>query len=104
MDQLDTINTKLTSSFKSIRCLKVTDLTLFLIFLFAFPIFSKAERKDIQQNKHAISGIVTDARNEPLPGVTIQVVGKQGGVITDVDGRYSIDAASNEQLRFQYVG
>lgn len=104
MDQLDTINTKLTSSFKSIRRLKVTDLTLFLIFLFAFPIFSKAERKDIQQNKHAISGIVTDARNEPLPGVTIQVVGKQGGVITDVDGRYSIDAASNEQLRFQYVG
>lgn len=104
MDQLDTINTKLTSSFKSIRRLKVTDLTLFLIFLIAFPIFSKAERKDIQQNKHAISGIVTDARNEPLPGVTIQVVGKQGGVITDVDGRYSIDAASNEQLRFQYVG
>lgn len=62
------------------------------------------DNKEIQQNRRNITGIVTDNQGEPLPGVTVQVVGRQGGVITDADGRYTIEAATNEELRFQYVG
>jgi len=56
------------------------------------------------QQRREISGIVSDTEGDPLPGVTVQVVGREGGVITDIDGRYTIQAAPEDQLRFQYVG
>ncbi|MGV8962990.1 MAG: SusC/RagA family TonB-linked outer membrane protein [Candidatus Saccharimonadaceae bacterium] len=62
------------------------------------------EMKVQQQAKRNITGIVTDQLKDPIPGVTVQVVGVQGGVITDVNGRYNIEAASNNELRFQFVG
>lgn len=65
---------------------------------------STNDTEEIQQNRRNISGIVTDQNDDPLPGVTVQVVGRQGGVITDADGHYTIEAASNEELRFQFVG
>lgn len=56
------------------------------------------------QQRREVVGVVSDTGGEPLPGVTVQVVGREGGVITDIDGHYTIQAAPNEQLRFQYVG
>lgn len=47
---------------------------------------------------------MTESHGDPLPGVTVQVLGRQGGVITDAEGRYTIEAAPNEELRFQFVG
>ena len=58
----------------------------------------------IQQNRRTITGVVVDGFNDPLPGVTVQVLTRQGGVITDVDGAYSIQAATGEELRFQFLG
>ncbi|TWI91162.1 TonB-dependent receptor [Chitinophaga japonensis] len=37
-----------------------------------------------------VTGRVTDEKGQPLPGVTIQVKGTSTGVVTDVDGRYTI--------------
>jgi TonB-linked SusC/RagA family outer membrane protein len=51
-----------------------------------------------------ISGKVSDANNEPLPGATILVKGLNRGTITEVDGTYSISAAPNEVLVFSFVG
>jgi TonB-linked SusC/RagA family outer membrane protein len=59
---------------------------------------------EVQQTRRTITGVVTDTHGDPLPGVTVQVVGRQGGVITDADGRYLIEAAPNEELRLQFVG
>ena len=70
----------------------------------AFPAGAFAEVTEAQQSRREITGIVTDTQGEPLPGVTVQVVGRQGGVITDVDGNYAIQAATGEEIRFQYVG
>ena len=78
---------------------------LMLFLLLIIPLSVEAEIGEVQQqSRRNITGIVTDAQKAPLPGVTVQVVGRQGGVITDADGRYSISAAANEQLRFQFVG
>lgn len=83
---------------------------LFLLCVFTFPAVGEeahnkiTENEEIQQNRRPITGTVTDQENFPIPGVTVQVVGRQGGVITDADGRYTIDAAPNEELRFQFVG
>lgn len=51
-----------------------------------------------------ITGRVVDVRNEPLPGVTIQVVGTTRGTTTDINGMYSIDVRQVEELAFSFIG
>lgn len=57
----------------------------------------------INQTGH-VTGIVTDEQGDPLPGVTITVVGVTRGVITDIDGRYSIEVSPTDELEFSFVG
>ena len=52
-----------------------------------------------------ISGIVTDKNNDPLIGVNIRIKGTSTGTITDVDGKYSIQAPDSKSvLVFSYIG
>lgn len=52
-----------------------------------------------------VTGIVTDENAIPLPGVTIIEKGTTTGVITDLNGKYSISAGSNQSvLVFSFVG
>ncbi|MEN6596995.1 MAG: TonB-dependent receptor [Proteiniphilum sp.] len=52
-----------------------------------------------------IRGIVTDIQGEPVPGVTVLELGTQKGVITDIDGRYSISVQGTAStLQFSFVG
>lgn len=62
------------------------------------------EAHSVQQSRRAISGVVVDSDNNPLPGVTVQVLSREGGVITDANGAYTIQAATGEKLRFQFLG
>lgn len=53
----------------------------------------------------SITGTVTDTdTGEPLPGVSIVLQGTSTGVITDLDGNYSISAADGQVLVFSFVG
>jgi TonB-linked SusC/RagA family outer membrane protein len=54
-------------------------------------------------NAQQITGKVTDTRGDPLPGVTILLIGTQTGTITDIDGTYKI-TADKGAIRFSYVG
>lgn len=51
-----------------------------------------------------VTGKVTDASNEPLPGATVVVKGTTRGTVADVDGSYAIDASASETLVFSFVG
>ncbi|HEY9488868.1 MAG TPA: SusC/RagA family TonB-linked outer membrane protein [Chryseosolibacter sp.] len=52
-----------------------------------------------------VSGTVTDADNQSLPGVNIIIKGTVQGTVTDVDGKYRIDVGSRDAiLVFSYVG
>ncbi|HEX2395049.1 MAG TPA: TonB-dependent receptor [Bacteroidales bacterium] len=52
-----------------------------------------------------VSGTVIDADNVPLPGVYVVVEGTNTGVITDGNGKYSIEVSSQSaSLVFSYVG
>ena len=53
---------------------------------------------------NAVSGVVKDSKGEPLIGATVMVKGTQRGVSTDVNGRYSIQAATGNVLQISYVG
>lgn len=54
----------------------------------------------------SVSGIVTDDKQEPLPGVTVLIKGTQKGTITDTDGKFAFqDLLEDEKvLVFSYVG
>ncbi len=55
-----------------------------------------------QQNK--VKGKVTDNEKNPMPGVTITILGTTRGVITDNDGTYSIEAKPGDRLVFSFIG
>ncbi|HCN53269.1 MAG: TonB-dependent receptor [Prevotella sp.] len=49
------------------------------------------------------SGTITDPSGEPVIGATVSVNGKTLA-ISDIDGRFSIDAAQGSNLKISYVG
>ncbi|NJN78370.1 MAG: SusC/RagA family TonB-linked outer membrane protein [Saprospiraceae bacterium] len=52
-----------------------------------------------------VTGTVTSAEDgEPLIGVTVRVKASTSGVITDIDGNYSIKAEATDVLVFSYTG
>lgn len=57
-----------------------------------------------QQNRISVTGQVVDTYGEPLIGVSILVKGMSTGVITDIDGNYSIQVEPGSTLVFSYVG
>ncbi len=62
--------------------------------------------KEVNQKGIVITGKVTDGTtNEELIGVTVTVKGETGGVITDLEGNYSISVPYAEAtLVFSYIG
>ena len=50
-----------------------------------------------------VTGVVSDAQS-PLIGVNVHVKGGTTGVITDMNGKYSIEVPSNATLVFSYIG
>ena len=58
-----------------------------------------------QANTKKVSGKVTDQSGTSLPGVSVVVKGTTNGVITGMDGTYSIsNIAENATLQFSFVG
>lgn len=69
----------------------------------------KTQEKQIQSASgqvHKISGTVTDeSTGETLVGVSVFVEGTKTGVITDMNGKFTIDApGSSSALVFSYIG
>lgn len=56
-----------------------------------------------QNKEFIVAGTVSDDQG-PLIGVTITVQGKLGGVVTDLDGNFSIKVSKGDKLVFSYVG
>ena len=52
-----------------------------------------------------VTGAVTDPQQEPLMGVVVAEKGKpSNGVVTDLDGNYSIKVSPSAVLTFTYTG
>ena len=61
--------------------------------------------KETMQQTQKVSGTVVDKDNVPIIGATVVVEGTSTGVITDLDGRYTIDMpAGKNKLQFSYIG
>jgi TonB-dependent SusC/RagA subfamily outer membrane receptor len=68
------------------------------ILIFLFCTFSAFAQNNI-------TGVVTDAQSgETLPGVNVHIKGTTSGTITDINGKYSINASPDDVLVFSFVG
>ncbi|MFW6326716.1 MAG: SusC/RagA family TonB-linked outer membrane protein [Bacteroidota bacterium] len=56
------------------------------------------------QQEVTVSGTVTDAEGQPLPGVTVVEEGTTNGTVTNNDGVYTINVPGNATLVFSFVG
>lgn len=56
------------------------------------------------QNTTTVTGTVTDAKSESLPGVSVLVKGTMQGTITDADGTFTIQVGPQATLVFSFVG
>lgn len=72
--------------------------------LFSASLMAAGTPNPIVAQQQQVQGTVVDKTGEPLIGVTVQVVGQQGGTVTDLDGHYSIKAAKGAQIKFSYIG
>ncbi|MBP1616876.1 MAG: SusC/RagA family TonB-linked outer membrane protein [Bacteroidetes bacterium] len=79
---------------KQTSYLKVTGV-LFLLLLFSISVFGQTI---------TVHGTVRGPSNTVLVGVIIKVQGSSAGIITDLDGKYSIQIPSSSKLAFSYVG
>uniref|UniRef100_UPI003217FD9F SusC/RagA family TonB-linked outer membrane protein n=1 Tax=uncultured Draconibacterium sp. TaxID=1573823 RepID=UPI003217FD9F len=65
---------------------------------------TESEEK-VPQKKLEIKGKVTDKNGEPIPGVSVLVKGTTTGIVTNLDGEYSLSVPENtEVLVFSFVG
>ena len=55
--------------------------------------------------QNLVSGLITDEKDEPLIGATVQIEGTSQGTITDIDGNFSLSLPNIEELLIiSYVG
>ncbi|WP_044533554.1 SusC/RagA family TonB-linked outer membrane protein, partial [Bacteroides intestinalis] len=68
-------------------------------------LMSKAkENSSVQQTENKIKGVVKDTNGEPIIGANITVKGQSIGTITDIDGRFILEASTNALLQVTYIG
>ena len=73
-----------------------------------YPTINKNETKlgeKSSQIKKKITGTVTDEKGEPIPGATVIVKGTTIGMVTDLDGKYTLSIPDDAKtLTFSFVG
>lgn len=77
--------------------LKQRVILLILLFVFVSPwaAFAQSIR---------LTGLVTDANKEPIIGASVVEKGTTNGVITDLDGQFSLNVAAKATIQISYVG
>ena len=61
-------------------------------------------KKNTQQQDNKVTGVVKDANGDPIIGANVTVKGKSIGTITDIDGRFILNAPSDAVLQITYIG
>mgnify|MGYP000051400244 FL=1 len=76
---------------------RINVLSLLLSFTFLFVSINVFSQQ-------MVSGTVSDAEGNPLPGVSIVEMNTTNGVVSDFDGNFQLSVDSNAVLVFSYLG
>ena len=58
----------------------------------------------VLQEKKMVNGVVVDATGMPVIGANVMVKGTTNGTITDMDGKFSLEASEGAMLVISYIG
>ncbi len=58
----------------------------------------------VQQQSKIATGVVVDSFGDPIIGANVVVKGTTHGTITDLDGKFSLEAPMNATLQISYIG
>lgn len=67
-------------------------------------LMAKTTQTDAAQQKRHITGVVKDIKGETIIGANIMIKGTGTGVSTNIDGKFSIEAAAGEELIVSFIG
>jgi len=60
--------------------------------------------QDVNGPALTVSGVITDANGEPLPGASVMVKGSTTGTVADLDGKFSLPAKQGQTLVVSFIG
>lgn len=63
-----------------------------------------ADKQQQQQPGNVVKGKVIDAMGEPVIGATVKEVGTNNGIVTDIDGNFSLAVQPGASLEISFVG
>lgn len=69
----------------------------------AIGTIKKATKNDFQEQVK-INGTIKDQSGNPLIGVTVKVVGKNQGTVTDANGDFSLEVEPDDLLEISFIG
>ena len=75
---------------------------IYAILLTLTAVLFLAAGETFAQNK--VSGRVTDENGEPLAGASVMIQGSHTGTVTDLDGKWSIQAKAGQTLVVSFIG
>ena len=78
--------------------------TKVLIALLAVFAFGVAFSPSADAQKREITGTVVDETGDPVPGAAVMLKGSTSGVMTDLDGAFSIRVGENDILVVSFLG
>ena len=58
----------------------------------------------VQQERVTVKGVVTDSKGEPIIGANVLEKGTTNGIITNLDGEFTLNAPANATLVISYIG
>ncbi len=95
--------------FKKRSCFRYITSALCLAgFLQGVPVLASdliTETKEIQQQGNCnVTGVITDETGLPVIGASVVVKGTANGVITNIDGQFSLEVAPGSILSISYIG
>jgi|SRR5690554_4880576 len=71
--------------------------TIIFLFLLSFSFSAHAQNSILE-------GRVLDIENTPLIGVNVIQKGTTNGIVTDIDGNFSLEVPANSTIVFSYIG
>lgn len=67
-------------------------------------VFADAKEVQTVMQNGTVEGMVVDATGEPVIGASVQVKGTGTGVISDINGNFTVNASSDATLIISYIG
>ncbi|MDR1982143.1 MAG: TonB-dependent receptor [Tannerellaceae bacterium] len=75
-----------------------------VVFSADFSVTGDTEKNVISQQTRKITGKVVDEKGIPLIGANVIEKGTTNGIVTDVDGNYSLSVGADATLQFSFIG